>query len=647
MARARTYADLKFAARRMNWNIIDEVRRDIRGQLVQVPYWVQVLTFCPPPQILLADRPGQIVYPEDSLRRKWMARHPEAAKIRWKSKYVGQHHYWQHPATNFVERQLRLMRKGYEEDEAYEIVEEEDRQAQRLRDLESWLAIEQLDDKLTEEIIESAKQEIGDVPPQEPPITEISPDIELLQHIIDELKMRGIVTPLDPELLPKGIDLSELLVFLKERPENQHYFNIPLLVAYFSNEGTYPLVAEALSYIYGADKDEAQKIKAQFDSFVPELEYTAEEEELDRAFLREAEGKEEDEEEQEGKEEGEELSATDAQGDKDEDEERMVDLEDEDEGEEEEELEEDEEDEDEDEDEEDQEMEGYADEDEKNEEDEDLFMDEKDEENEEEEDDRKKAKGGEAHHPHQPQTRQLRQHDAGEGVQSPVSDIGGTGEAAAAGAQEGGAGEGSGPEAGGETGAGGQSGSPEAGAPAYPQDPGIERLIEDLKKNMDDSALDTPYDDAVESLNEIIDMYFDGEPLTEEEEQVMQSITGDGKQGEAERANVELEMIKLQRMLYRLRRLPRVAELDIARTPPWRMLVNILTLRPRQPMTAEELAEAKAKLAAVKQQRDEEERKQYEQQRVKLASRPQFTRKQQSKNSQSQSTSTKESPIIK
>jgi hypothetical protein len=36
--------------------------------------------------------------------------------------------YWQHPATSFVHRQSKLMKKGYSEEEAYNIVDGEDKQ---------------------------------------------------------------------------------------------------------------------------------------------------------------------------------------------------------------------------------------------------------------------------------------------------------------------------------------------------------------------------------------------------------------------------------------------------------------------------------------------------------------------------------------
>lgn len=447
-------ADLRFANRRWNWDLIGEIRMWSRAEVLDPPVWLFAAQLNPPYPMVQVPRPGIITFPEDRLRKKWMARHPDASEIRWKSKYVGEHIYWQHPATSFVERQLIEMRRGHSEEEARKIVDEQDRRAQKLRDLERWIAIEQMHENFPG-LTESVQAKIDFTPSHKDP----NPRATLLREIIEEFKMRNILTPLDPQLIPKDMDLGELLGFIRQYPEYVHYFNIPLLVTYIQNEDVAPL-ADALMYIYGTDTEEEA---APHRERLHQLATIVAETEAEMQAKAAASGCGDDEEEPDP----------------------------------------------------DPETFDYSD---------------------------------------------------------PASDY-----------------------------------YPEGLSEHYPA---MALMTEEQQDERFHQALD-----------ELLDDFHDAD-ISEPDMDIFKRLMNFEGRGEADKNLVEHEMLRMQRVITRLRKVPRVHDMRAVKAPTWRLITNLLALRPRRPMTANELAEARKALDAAKlrrkQEEEERERKERSERRAAL-----------------------------
>jgi len=206
-----------------------------------VPPWLPAFSLHPPRFIPNVPHPGKLVFPEDELRQTWFERHSDSDKIRFKTIYVGEHRYWQHPATSFVSRQLKLMELGHSRTESYQMVEEQERQEERYRELERRMAMEQMKEIGVEEL--QTAQDFVD------PDNLVKARARTLEEVIELLKLKGIPF-LVPELVPKGMSWSELLEFVHKNKHHADFFNLDFLTAHALTSGN-RVVAEAYQWIYG------------------------------------------------------------------------------------------------------------------------------------------------------------------------------------------------------------------------------------------------------------------------------------------------------------------------------------------------------------------------------------------------------------
>jgi len=229
--------------RKSNFSLLEYIQSEVRAGESPVPPWMPAALISPPPTIPNVPHPGPLTYPEDKLRQVWFDRHPEARKIKLKTVYVGEHRYWQHPATSFVHRQSKLIKKGYSERDAYDVVEAEDKKAARYRELERLMAIEQAKE-LGFDDLETARDLLA--PPDLSQARE-----RMLEELIDVLKTKGIPNVV-PELLPKGMKWQDVLAFVHKHPQHAHFFSLGFMATHAIVTQN-PEIADAYNWIYGGE----------------------------------------------------------------------------------------------------------------------------------------------------------------------------------------------------------------------------------------------------------------------------------------------------------------------------------------------------------------------------------------------------------
>jgi hypothetical protein len=229
--------------RKSNFSLLEYIQSEVRAGESPVPPWMPATLISPPPTIPNVPHPGPLTYPEDKLRQVWFDRHPEARKIKLKTVYVGEHRYWQHPATSFVHRQSKLIKKGYSEQDAYDVVEAEDKKAARYRELERLMAIEQAKE-LGFDDLETARDLLAP-----PDLTQARE--RMLEELIDVLKAKGVPNVV-PELLPKGMKWRDVLAFVHKYPQHAHFFSLGFMATH-AIETMNPEIADAYNWIYGGE----------------------------------------------------------------------------------------------------------------------------------------------------------------------------------------------------------------------------------------------------------------------------------------------------------------------------------------------------------------------------------------------------------
>lgn len=108
-------------ARKIKLSLLERVEPLLKGQVITTPLWYDAMKAHPPlPKSGWTKKPRLLEFPEDKLKRVWLRRNPWAT-MHAKSLFHEEEglHASQHPADAFVKRQMELMRKGMDEDDAY------------------------------------------------------------------------------------------------------------------------------------------------------------------------------------------------------------------------------------------------------------------------------------------------------------------------------------------------------------------------------------------------------------------------------------------------------------------------------------------------------------------------------------------------
>jgi len=121
--------------RRIRTELVPRVANLIAGGVMAKPLWFDAVLAHPPPldQRVSGPRPQRFEWrDEDRLRRTWQNRHPEAS-MHPKVLFLDESQLpagtpVDHPADNFVRQQMKLMRKGLSEEEAYRRVQQQQQQ---------------------------------------------------------------------------------------------------------------------------------------------------------------------------------------------------------------------------------------------------------------------------------------------------------------------------------------------------------------------------------------------------------------------------------------------------------------------------------------------------------------------------------------
>ena len=125
--------------RKVRMKLMERVGRLVKGGVIPRPVWYDAALAHPPPLKLRGDKPHELTFPSDELRRTWLRRNP-AATMHPKALFLEDESLTaadrDHPADVFVERQEALMKAGMAEEDAYRAVAAEQQREARVRALE-------------------------------------------------------------------------------------------------------------------------------------------------------------------------------------------------------------------------------------------------------------------------------------------------------------------------------------------------------------------------------------------------------------------------------------------------------------------------------------------------------------------------------
>jgi len=110
-------------ARTIKRSLLERVEPLLKGNVITTPLWYDAMKAHPPlPKTGWTKKPRLLEFPEDRLKRVWLRRNPWAtmhAKSLFHEEEGLSASQRDHPADAFVKRQMELMRKGLDEEDAY------------------------------------------------------------------------------------------------------------------------------------------------------------------------------------------------------------------------------------------------------------------------------------------------------------------------------------------------------------------------------------------------------------------------------------------------------------------------------------------------------------------------------------------------
>ena len=124
--------------RRIKEDLLPKVENLVIGGAIPKPLWLDAARANPPPPKIAGRKPEKFEWrEEDRLRRVWQRRNPEAASTFPKVLFLDESSLppgtqTEHPADEFISKQMELMRRGLSEEEAYRRVQQHMDQQRRV-----------------------------------------------------------------------------------------------------------------------------------------------------------------------------------------------------------------------------------------------------------------------------------------------------------------------------------------------------------------------------------------------------------------------------------------------------------------------------------------------------------------------------------
>ena len=110
-------------SRKIKLDLLERVEPLLKGNVITTPLWYDAMKAHPPlPKTGWTKKPRMLEFPEDRLKRVWLRRNPWATmhvKTLFHEEQGLSTSEREHPADAFVKRQMELMRKGLDEEDAY------------------------------------------------------------------------------------------------------------------------------------------------------------------------------------------------------------------------------------------------------------------------------------------------------------------------------------------------------------------------------------------------------------------------------------------------------------------------------------------------------------------------------------------------
>lgn len=173
------------SGRKVRTTLLQRVERLVEGNVIPRPVWYDAALAHPPPPRLQVDRPKNLVFPEDELRREWLRRNPAATMVP-KALFLEEDsipaELREHPGDVFVKKQMGLIEKGMDPDEAYRAVKaEQDREA----------SVEELETQTARKVAAA----LGAAPADDSKGSRIRAQQQLLRRFAEEARDMGLPYP--------------------------------------------------------------------------------------------------------------------------------------------------------------------------------------------------------------------------------------------------------------------------------------------------------------------------------------------------------------------------------------------------------------------------------------------------------------------
>ena len=131
--RLPAYPSIIETGRKVKLPMFTRVTNLVKGGVIPKPLWYDAMRAHMPPLKLQKDaKPMRLEWEEDRLRKVWLKRNPSGT-MEPKALFIDPSHpeaNHEHPADAFVNQQIKYMRKGYTEEEAYRLVLQKQREEQ-------------------------------------------------------------------------------------------------------------------------------------------------------------------------------------------------------------------------------------------------------------------------------------------------------------------------------------------------------------------------------------------------------------------------------------------------------------------------------------------------------------------------------------
>lgn len=213
------------------WTLVPEVRNKIRNKWSSAPVWYEAAQAHPPPYTYGYQRKGgkaqTIVFPEDKLKKQFLARNPWARHYKSKQ-FPNQNTYIDSPADVFAAKHIEYTNQGIPEVKAYDKALNYVEEMLYTLELEKQLATEQFNSTLpniptadTETVIDVVKYKYE----RKFESLRISSMRKTVEQIIRKKKINKDASPITPADM-EGIHEDQIDNYLEVYPEDSFYFRL-------------------------------------------------------------------------------------------------------------------------------------------------------------------------------------------------------------------------------------------------------------------------------------------------------------------------------------------------------------------------------------------------------------------------------------